>query len=292
MIYSMTGYGRAQLSLNGSDITVELRSVNSRYLDLNIKLHRAYAFAEDKVRQYLTKRFARGKMDVYVTVDDKNADNVAITLNEDLLKRYIEIFDKLSTQYGLRNDLTAVSAAKLPDVLTEERAEIDQEQMSADILAALTAAADSFEAMRLTEGEALVRDVRGQMEKILTLVTAIEERSPQTVEEYRKRLEQKLAQVLEGRGIDEARIITEAAIFADRVDVNEETVRLRSHVAQMDDMLTKGGSVGRKLDFLVQEMNREVNTIGSKCSDLQSAGTVVEMKSVIEKIREQIANIE
>ncbi len=292
MINSMTGFGRAVRTLDGFDIQVELRSVNSRYLDLNIKLQRSYSFAEDRVRALLQKRFSRGKLDVYVSVDDKNDGNVDITLNEGLLKAYMDAFARMHRDFGLRNDLTGSSAARLPDVITVNRAETDPEQLTADICRVLDEAADSFAAMRAAEGKALADDVSGRLDAIEALVSKVEERSPQTVEEYRVRLEKKLAKVLEDRNIDEARIITEAAIFADRVDVSEETVRLRSHIAQARGLLEKGGPVGRKLDFIAQEMNREVNTTGSKCSDLELTQAVVEMKALLEKIREQIANIE
>ena len=292
MIYSMTGYGRARCALNGREITVELRGVNSRYLDISIKLHRSYTFAEDKIKAYLQSRVSRGKLDVYITVDAKSSDTAEIVLNEDILRSYLSIFSRMEKEYGIKDDLTVTAAASLPDVLTKVHPEVDTEQLSGDILEVVRLAADSFNEMRRKEGEALLRDVRSQIARVTELVSLVEERLPRIVEEYRKRLEQKLSEILEGRGIDESRIITEAALFADRVDVNEETVRLRSHVAQMEDMLEKGGAVGRKLDFLLQEMNRETNTIGSKGNDLQMSGLVVELKSVLEKIREQIANIE
>ncbi len=292
MIYSMTGYGRARRTLNGSDIQVELRSVNSRYLDINIKLHRAYAFAEDKIKTYLQSKLSRGKVDVFITVDDKSSAKMDITLNESLLKSYIEVFSRMEREFGLKNDLTATSAAKLPDVLVQEHAELDAEQLTTDICAVLAEATDSFTQMRRVEGAALLLDIQTQMARIRELIPSVEERLPQTVEEYRKRLEQKLLEIFDGRAIDEARLITEAALFADRVDVNEETVRLRSHLKQMQEMLSSGGAVGRKLDFLMQEMNRETNTIGSKGNDLSISGIVIELKSVLEKIREQIANIE
>jgi len=292
MIYSMTGYGRARANLNGRDILIELRSVNSRYLDVNVKLYRAYAFAEDKVKQYLQKRVARGKMDVYITIDDKEADNVEITLNDALLKRYIEIFDHIKNEYGLDNRFNAQDAARLPDVLTVSRSEVDQEQVSADILSVLAEATDAFIEMRAAEGKALVEDVTANMLRIEEMIPQIQSRSAESVEEYRIKLENKLKEILENRGFDENRLITEAALFADRVDINEELVRLRSHIAQMRQMFADGGSVGRKLDFLMQEMNRETNTIGSKGNDLQIASYVVEVKSLLEKMREQIANIE
>ncbi len=292
MIYSMTGYGRARCALNGREITVELRCVNSRYLDISIKLHRTYAFAEDKIKAYLQSRVSRGKLDAYITVDSRSSDEEEIVLNEGLLARYIGIFSRIEADYGIKNDLTATSVSALPDVLTRVHPEVNTEQLSADILQVLKQAADSFNEMRRAEGEALLRDVRAQTERVSGLVSLVEERMPRIVEEYRKRLETRLAEVLEGRAVDETRIVTEAALFADRIDVNEEAVRLRSHMAQMEDMLRKGGAVGRKLDFLMQEMNRETNTIGSKGNDLQMSGVVVELKSVLERIREQIANIE
>ncbi len=288
----MTGYGRAQESLHGREITVEVRSVNNRYLDCTVKLPRAYAFAEDPVRQRVKERIARGKTDVYITVNTTEDENVNISLNRPVLEGYLSALRTIAADYGVRDDVSVMSLARLPDVLTVEKQEEDAEQVSADILLVLDAALGKYDEMREKEGAAMEADVRGRAATIESLVAKVEARSPQTVAEYRARLTAKMQEVLSGAGVDESRLLTEAAIYADKVAVDEETVRLRSHLSQMDQMLSGGGAVGRKLDFLMQEMNREANTIGSKCSDVALARVVVDIKAELEKIREQIQNIE
>jgi uncharacterized protein (TIGR00255 family) len=288
----MTGYGRAQESLHGREITVEVRSVNNRYLDCTVKLPRAYAFAEDPVRQRIKSRITRGKTDVYITVNTSEDENVNITLNRPVLEGYLNALRTIAKDYGVREDVSVMSLARLPDVLTVEKQEEDAEQISADILLVLDQALDKYDEMREKEGAAMEADVRGRAATIESLVAKVEARSPETVAEYRARLTAKMQEVLSGAAVDESRLLTEAAIYADKVAVDEETVRLRSHLSQMDQMLTGGGAVGRKLDFLMQEMNREANTIGSKCSDVALARVVVDIKAELEKIREQIQNIE
>ena len=292
MVKSMTGYGRARETLNKRDITVELRSVNNRYLDCTVKMPRSYIFAEDAIKSRVQKRISRGKVDVFVSIDTSAADVAVVAVNEPLARGYYEALTKLQETFGLEDGLNAVTLARFPDVLTVTKAEEDVETVSADICRVLDAALDAYDAMRATEGAKLAEDVLGRAATIESVVSKVEERSPQTVAAYRERLENKMREVLQSTTIDESRILTEAAIFADKIAVDEETVRLRSHIAQLRSMLSGSEPVGRKLDFLVQEINRECNTIGSKCNDLTIAQDVVNMKAEVEKIREQIQNIE
>jgi len=292
MIKSMTGYGSAAGMSGDISLTVELRSVNNRFLDCSVRMPRMYIFAEDKIKAVVQKYISRGKVDVFVTVDSSKADDVVVSLNEPLAEAYIAAYKKMSDKYGLKNDLSAVSLGRIQDIFTVEKKEIDADAFTADIEAVAAAALENFNAMREVEGGKLRNDILGKLENIENLAAKVEERSPQTVAEYRARLEQKMAEVLATADIDKARIVTEAAIFADKVAVDEELVRLRSHIAQMRDMLDKDGAIGRKLDFLIQEMNREANTTGSKCNDVEITRVVVDIKSEIEKIREQIQNIE
>lgn len=292
MIKSMTGYGRASLSAGGREITAEVRSVNNRYLDCGVRLPRLYAFAEEAVRKRVKESIARGKVDVYFTVAVSGEDTAEITLNRPLLESYLAALRSIAADFGVRDDITVSSVARNQDVFIIKKTEQDEGQITADLLRALDQALTAYDAMRTAEGEALARDVRGRAGTIQKLVEKIEARAPQTVAEYRAKLTARLEEVLSRQGIDENRIITEAAIFADRVAVDEETVRLRSHLSQLEGMLETGSPIGRKLDFLLQELNREANTIGSKSSDLALTGTVVEIKAELEKIREQIQNIE
>ena len=288
----MTGYGRAVKTLNGREITVELRSVNNRFLDCNVKIPRAYSYAEDAVKQAVKEQVTRGKVDVFVTVSANAEDAVKISLNRPIVEGYLTALRTLAADYGLRDDLSAMSVGRMTDVFLLEKPEQDEKQNTADLVSVVQEALAAYNAMRQTEGAALAADLRSHAAAILSYVERVEQRSPVTVAEYRARLEAKLREVLESKSIDESRIITEAAIFADRIAVDEETVRLRSHLAQLDSLLTAGSPVGRKLDFLLQEMNREANTIGSKGNDLEQARNVVEIKAELEKIREQIQNIE
>lgn len=288
----MTGYGRAVKTLNGREITVELRSVNNRFLDCNVKIPRAYSYAEDAVKQAVKEQVARGKVDVFVTVSANAEDAVKISLNRPIVEGYLTALRTLAADYGLRDDLSAMSVGRMTDVFLLEKPEQDEKQNTADLVSVVQEALAAYNAMRQTEGAALAADLRSHAAAILSYVERVEQRSPVTVAEYRARLEAKLREVLESKSIDESRIVTEAAIFADRIAVDEETVRLRSHLAQLDSLLTTGSPVGRKLDFLLQEMNREANTIGSKGNDIEQARNVVEIKAELEKIREQIQNIE
>lgn len=292
MIKSMTGYGNAVGVSGDISLTVEVRSVNNRFLDCSVRMPRMYIFAEDKIKAVVQKYISRGKVDVFVTVDSSKADDVVVSLNEPLAEAYIAAYNQMSEKYGLKNDLSAVSLGRIQDVFVVEKKEIDAEAFTADIEAVTAAALANFNTMREVEGGKLRNDILDKLSNIEALAAKVEERSPQTVAEYRARLEQKMSEVLATADIDKSRIVTEAAIFADKVAVDEELVRLRSHIAQMRDMLGKDGAIGRKLDFLTQELNREANTTGSKCNDVEITRMVVDIKSEIEKIREQIQNIE
>lgn len=292
MIRSMTGYGRAVMTLNGREITVELRSVNNRFLDCNVKLPRAFSYAEDAVKQKIKEQVSRGKVDVFISVNTTAGENVKISLNRPVLEGYLEALRTIAADYGVREDISATSLTRFPEVFLMEKPEEDEAQNTADIVAVAQQAVSAYNAMRETEGAALAADLRAHAAVILSYVEKVEARSPVTVAEYRARLESKLREVLESTTIDESRILTEAAIFADKVAVDEETVRLRSHLNQLEGLLQSGGAIGRKLDFLLQEMNRETNTIGSKCTDLKLTRIVVNIKAELEKIREQTQNIE
>ena len=292
MIKSMTGYGGAKGTVDGLELSVELKSVNNRYLDTNIRLPRNFLFAEEAVKSTVSASISRGKVDVYITVNSAQADNVLVTVNAPLAQSYIDALTSLAEQYGLSNNLSAMDIARFPEVLSVEKKEADKDAITAGICAVLGQALEEFQAMRLREGSRLRDDILRKTELIEEMVSFVESRSPETVLEYRQRLEQKLREVLENTEIEESRILVEAAIFADKVTVDEETVRLRSHIAQLREMLAGASPVGRKLDFLIQEFNREANTIGSKCNDSEIARCVVDLKSEIEKIREQVQNIE
>lgn len=288
----MTGYGRAVETVNGREFTVELRSVNNRYLDCSVKLPRSLSFGEDAVKQAVKNTISRGKVDVYITVRSETADTAKVTLNTAMVEGYLAAMQQMAESYSVKNDISVSLLSRMPEVFSVEKPEVDEEQLLSDLMGVANKALANFDTMRTTEGKALENDLRSRGETILGLVSQVEAGNAQTVMDYRTRLENKLREVLENTAIDESRILTEAAIFADKVAVDEETVRLRSHLAQMNTMLTSGGAIGRKLDFLLQEMNRETNTIGSKCTDVRLARVVVEIKAELEKIREQTQNIE
>ena len=292
MIKSMTGYGRAVETINGREFTVELRSVNNRYLDCTVKLPRSLSFAEEAVKQAVKQAVSRGKVDVFITVKSENTDDTKISLNAAVVEGYLSAMRQLVTEYGVKDDISVSVLSRMNDVFTVEKPEVDEEQLKADLMSVLEKALAGYNAMRSTEGAALDQDLRSRGETILELVSQVEAGNGQTVIDYRTRLYNKLKEVLANTNIDESRILTEAAIFADKVAVDEETVRLRSHLQQMNTMLSGGGAVGRKLDFLLQEMNREANNIGSKCTDVNLARIVVDIKAELEKIREQTQNIE
>lgn len=292
MIKSMTGYGGAKGSVEGLEISVELKSVNNRYLDTSVRLPRSFLFAEDGVKAAVQRHISRGKVDVFVSVDSSAAGDMTVKINEPLLKGYMEAINSIANDYGLSNDMTAMSICRFPDVLSVEKKDMDAEAITAGIVAVAEDALKDFDAMRLREGEKLRDDVLSKLETIDSLVSTVEQESPKTLVDYRARLESKMAEVLGSAGIDENRILAEAAIFADRIAVDEETVRLRSHMSQLKTMISGDSPTGRKIDFLIQEFNREANTIGSKCQNSSIAHVVVDLKSEIEKIREQIQNIE
>lgn len=292
MVKSMTGYGCAKGTSEKLDITVELRSVNNRFLDCSIRIPRVYTSVEDKLKSLVQKQISRGKVDVYVTIDSSGADDVTIAVNEAVADAYSEALETLASRYGIETEMTASVLSKFPDVLRVEKKEADTDILERDLCTILEQALRGFDDMRTTEGEKLYNDIHNRLDAINSLVIKAEERSPVTVAEYRSKLEQRMQEVLQSTDIDESRILTEAAIFADRVAVNEEIVRLKSHLSQLSDILESSEPVGRKLDFLVQELNREANTMGSKGNDVIMARIVVDIKSEIEKIREQIQNIE
>ena len=288
----MTGYGSAKGNAAGFEISIELKSVNNRYLETSVRMPRSFLFAEEAVKSTVQRHISRGKVDVFITINAVSVDDVKVTVNEPLLRGYLEAVRSIAEEYHLANDLTALNAARFPDVLLVERNDLDAEAVSEGICSVLEEALSDFDAMREREGEKLRDDVLSRLKTIGEYVTRVETDGGQTVEHYRQRLEKKMAEVLGTAGIEEDRILAEAAIFADHIAVDEETVRLRSHMAQLDSMIRGNSPVGRKIDFLVQEFNREANTIGSKCQNSDLAHVVVDLKSEIEKIREQIQNIE
>ena len=292
MVKSMTGYGRCVETVNGREFTVELRSVNNRYLDCNVKLPRMLSFAEEAVKQAVKATISRGKVDVFITVRSEGASDVQVTLNASMVEGYLTAMKQMVTEYGVKDDISVSLLSRMSDVFTVEKPQVDEKQLLADLMGVVKQALLNYDAMRAAEGKALEADLRSRGNTILELVSQVEAGNGQTVIDYRTRLYNKLKEVLANTAIDESRILTEAAIFADKVAVDEETVRLRSHLEQMNNMLTAGGAIGRKLDFLLQEMNRESNTIGSKCTDVRLARIVVDIKAELEKIREQTQNIE
>ena len=288
----MTGYGRGEEVRGGRNITVEVRSVNNRYLDCNIKLPRLYVFAEDAIKSLVQGTISRGKVDVFVTLGPSEEGDVKVSLNRSVADGYYQALCDMRDAYGLRDDISVSLLSRFPDVFLVEKNEDDVKAVAEDICAVLSQALADFDAMRTREGEKLEQDVAQRADTIEALTGQVEERSPGIVADYRARLTARINEVLQNTQIDESRILTEAAIFADKVAVDEETVRLRSHLSQLRQMRRSEGPVGRKLDFLIQEFNREANTIGSKCSDVETASIVVSIKGEIEKIREQIQNIE
>ena len=292
MVKSMTGYGRGEEVRGGRNITVEVRSVNNRYLDCNIKLPRLYVFAEDAIKSLVQGTISRGKVDVFVTLGPSEEGDVKVSLNRPVADGYYQALCDMRDAYGLRDDISVSLLSRFPDVFLVEKNEDDVKAVAEDICAVLSQALADFDAMRTREGEKLEQDVAQRADTIEALTGQVEERSPGIVADYRARLTARINEVLQNTQIDESRILTEAAIFADKVAVDEETVRLRSHLGQLRDMLKSDVPVGRKLDFLIQEVNRESNTIGSKCNDIEIARCVVELKAEVEKIREQVQNIE
>ena len=292
LIKSMTGYGRAVETVNGREFTVEIRSVNNRYLDCAVRLPRILSFGEDAVKQAVKAAVSRGKVDVFISIRTESETEVQVSLNRGVMEGYLTAMRQMVSEFGVQDDISVSTVSRLPEIFTVEKQEVDEEQLLSDMMSVVSKALSGYNAMRSTKGQALDRDLRSRGQTILELVAQVEQGNGQTVADYRTRLENKLREVLANTNIDESRILTEAAIFADKVAVDEETVRLRSHLQQMNTMLDGGGAIGRKLDFLLQEMNRETNTIGSKCTDVRLARIVVDIKAELEKIREQTQNIE
>ncbi len=291
MIKSMTGFGRVQKQVNGFNITVEMKSVNHRYFEFSVRTPRNCAFLEDKLKAYCQQRITRGKIEMYVSIEFPNGGS-EVVINDEFAASYIAALKTLSKKYGIKNDIRVSTVAANNEVFSVKRADIDEEAVTGAVMEVAGDTVDAFIAMRETEGERLKSDIEGRAEFILDKVAFIEKQSPETVKNYRERIEQKIRELLDSTQVDEQRLLTETAIFADKVAVAEETVRLRSHIKQMNEMLGSDDAVGRKLDFIVQEMNRETNTIGSKAQDVEITRCVVDIKAEIEKMREQVQNIE
>lgn len=292
MLRSMTGYGRQETVIDGKKILVELKSVNHRFADYNIKVPRHLGFLEDRVKKLASENITRGKVDIYVAVESGESADKDIILNAELAKSYIDALHELRDKFGLKDDISVSSVARYTEIFKSERKEEDEEALWQSVSAVMKEALDAFVAMREREGERIEADLVARINYMKELAKRVDERSPETVKEYSDRLYARIREVLEDRTIDEGRVLTEVAIFADKVAVNEETVRLASHFEEFNEIITSGEPAGRRLDFLIQEINREVNTIGSKAQDIEIAKIVVTLKGEIEKLREQIQNIE
>ena len=292
MIKSMTGYGRAVLSAHGRTITVEIKSVNHRYFDCTVKLPRVYGFLEDPLKKLLQSGVSRGKLECGVLINEDEGADIRVQFNEAVFNAYYEAMRTMCEKYSLRDDLSVTSLSRFPEVFTVERRDVDEEELTADVLAAAQNALADFTAMREREGEKLHDDLKFRAGEISAMVDKIAERAPQISKAYLEKLTARIREILEGADPDEGRLLTEAAIFADRAAIDEEIVRLRSHISQLLQMISSDAAVGRKLDFLIQEFNREANTIGSKANDLDLSRIVVDLKAEIEKVREQVQNIE
>lgn len=292
MVKSMTGYGRHQELIDGMDITVEIKSVNHRYFDFSSRTPRTYGFLDEKLKSYVQSRVSRGKIECYASVNNLEDDSVIVEVNKSLAKGYVDAYKAISEEFGIENNVNAGQIARFSDVLVIRKEEADEEKIWNAVKAVAEKAVDKFIAMRETEGEKLRDDIVSRAELILSRVEYVEKRSPETVKEYTEKLLARMKEVLGDVSVDETRILTEAAIYADKIAVAEETVRLRSHIDQLKDFFNSEEAIGRKMDFLVQEINREANTIGSKASDVEIARCVLDIKSEVEKIREQVQNIE
>ena len=292
MIKSMTGYGRYQETVDGMDITVEVKSVNHRYYEYSSRVPRAYGFLDERLKSHVQNYISRGKVDVYVWIETVDSPGSEVCINHSLAESYVNALKELSDKYGLKNDLAAYELAKFPEVLTVKKEAEDEDAIWQSVCVVADKALERFVEMREAEGKALRNDILNRADTILKAVEFVEERSPVTVREHMMKVEARMRELLSGAAVDEQRLLTEAAIYADKIAVAEETVRIRSHLEQLKSFLDSSEPVGRKLDFLVQEINREANTIGSKCQDVELARVVIDIKAEIEKIREQIQNIE
>ena len=292
MIKSMTGFGRFEVTENNRKFTVEMKSVNHRYLDVNIKMPKKLNFFESAIRGELKNYISRGKVDLFITYEDYSENTSTVRYNKELAQEYFQYLQQISEDFGLDNDIRVSTLSKYPDVFTMEENNIDEDELWKSLQKALRGASEMFVQSIIHEGEQLKEDLLSKLDGMLVLVDYIAERSPQIVSEYRQRLEDKVKELLAGSTIDESRILTETTIFADKICVDEEIVRLRSHIETTKKTLQEGGSIGRKLDFIAQEMNREANTTLSKANDLEITNHAIELKTEIEKVREQIQNIE
>lgn len=292
MIKSMTGFGRCEFTDEKRKFTVELKSVNHRYLDVNIKMPKKLNFFESSIRALLKEYIERGKVDVYITYEDYTEDNYALKYNAALAAQYLDYLNSMAEEFGLENDIRVSNLSRYPDVLVMEEQDVDEQELWDGLERALRGACEQFVASRIKEGENLKIDLIDKLDHMISYVDFIEKRSPQIMEEYHRRLEDKIKEILGDRQMDDGRIATEVTIYADRVCVDEETVRLRSHINTTKETLLEGGSIGRKLDFIAQEMNREANTILSKANNIEISDTGINLKTSIEKVREQIQNIE
>ena len=292
MLKSMTGFGRCEVADEKQKFTVELKSVNHRYLDVNIKMPKKLNFFESAIRNLLKEYMERGKVDVYITYEDYAQDNTSLKYNEALAAEYLKYLNEMAETFHLEQDIRVSTLSRYPEVLVMEEQEMDEKELWSGLEKAIRGACEQFVESRMKEGKHLKADLCNKLDGMLTYVDFIEERSPQIMQEYRMRLTEKMQEILTDRQIDESRILAEATIYADKVCVDEETVRLRSHIQSARDALCKGGSIGRKLDFIAQEMNREANTILSKANNIEISDTGINLKTDIEKVREQIQNIE
>jgi len=292
MIKSMTGYGSSKGMINDLEFSVELKSVNNKFLDVSVHVPRGYIFVEDIIRGCVQQHITRGKVDVFVSVDSTMANDVSVNVNKPLLKGYIDAVNEIAEQFGLANDVSAYSASRYPDVLSLDKEEINKDEIAEGLKALINNALEDFDVMRAKEGNKLELDIKDRLVSIVHHLEKIEAEAPNTQKAYEQKLRKKMDEVLEDKNIDENRIIQEVAIYADHIAIDEETVRLHSHIDQLKSMISTGSPIGRKMDFLIQEFNREANTIGSKCQNSSIAHEVVDMKSDIEKMREQVQNIE
>lgn len=292
MIKSMTGFGRSEQTVDGREISVEIKSVNHRYFEFSCRTPKGLGFLDDKIKSSVLSKISRGKVDVYVSVGADDEKESVVTINHSLAQGYVNALNELAREYNLSGDITVSDVTRYSDIFSVHKASEDEEKLWSEVETVLDDALDKFVAMRKIEGVKLYEDISSRAVKILELVSAVEESSPKTVEDYRSRLEEKMKEILQSSAVDEQRILAEAAIYADKVAVDEETVRLRSHFEQLEAVMKSDGAVGRKIDFILQEMNREANTIGSKVQNAELAHIVVDIKAELEKIREQVQNIE